>query len=335
MELTPNPPPPNRLYIAELGSLPAGTSFRETYFLKDVKKSQESGISPAPELVLSDKSGATRALWRPAGSGSLTPAAASGLEPGQFVQVRGSVGGPGSPRLLIDALMPVETAGLDLSEFLPASYRDTGELMGYLEYFVAEVRDPDYERLLESFFTDPEFRRRFSLTPGDLRTHHAYLGGLLEHTVSVATLCQHVCVQHPRLDADLLVTAALLHDVGKVEQFTFAGRIESSREGSLLGHVIIGQEMIRERVRSQGGMPPEKETRLLHAHISHHGELEWGAPKRPQSAEALVLHHIDNLDARVKGFLEVVRGSGEVSWPELTNFFRRPLDEPRAADRER
>jgi len=218
---------------------------------------------------------------------------------------------------------------------LPVTYRDTDELLGYVEYFIAEVRDRDYGRLLEAFFNDREFRGRFCLAPGDLRTHHAYLGGLIEHTVSVVTLCQHVCVQHPRLDADLLVSAALLHDIGKVEQFNVTGEIACSNEGILLGHVIIGEEMIRERIRSLGGISAEKESRLLHAVISHHGELEWGAPKRPQSAEALVLHHIDNLDARVKGFLEVVHGKGNVSWPELTNYFRRPLDDPRAADKER
>lgn len=230
---------------------------------------------------------------------------------------------------------PHQAADGESGSTVPVSYRDTDELLGYVEYFIAEIRDQDYSHLLKSFFGEPDFRRRFCLAPGDLRTHHAYLGGLIEHTVSVATLCQHVCVQHPRLDPDLLVSAALLHDIGKVHQYTWTSRIEYSREGILLGHVIMGQEMIHERISRLGGFPQEKETRLLHALISHHGELEWGAPKRPQSAEALVLHHIDNLDARVKGFLEVVTGSGEVSWPELTNYFRRPLDDPRAADKER
>ena len=127
-------------------------------------------------------------------------------------------------------------------------------------------------------FEDEEFLRRFCQAPGDVRSHHAFLGGLLEHTVSVATLCQHTTVQHPRLDADLLVTAALLHDVGKVEEFTFEGRIGYSKEGRLLGHVLIGQRMVEEKIRELGDFPRDKQLMLVHALISHHGELEWGRP---------------------------------------------------------
>jgi len=223
---------------------------------------------------------------------------------------------------------------IDQRDFVPRSYRDSEELTGFLHYFLTEIDDPDFSRLLEAFFGDPSFMERFSLAPGDVRSHHAYLGGLIEHTVSVATLCQHVTVQHPRLKSDLLITAALLHDLGKVEEFRCDGQIRLSREGRLLGHVLIGQRLVEEKIKDLGGFPREKELELLHAIISHHGELEWGAPKRPQSAEALVLHHIDNLDAKVKGFLEVVEGHGEVTWPELQNLFRRPLGEPQAADRQ-
>ncbi len=216
---------------------------------------------------------------------------------------------------------------------LPRSYRSSAEMADFLRYFLTEVYDPDFKALLEAFFLRQEFMERFALAPGHVNSHHAYLGGLLEHTLSVATLCQHVAVQYPRLNGGLLVTAALLHDIGKTEEICYGETIGTSHQGELLGHILLGQKMIEERV---GGLPRvfprSKELELIHAVISHHGELEWGAFKRPQSAEALVLHHIDNLDARVKGFFEVVAGKGKVSWPELQNYFRRPLDRPEAAD---
>ncbi len=218
---------------------------------------------------------------------------------------------------------------------LPRAYRSGAEMAGFLSYFLTEVYDRDYSALLDEFFLQEEFMEKFVLAPGHVSSHHAYLGGLLEHTLSVATLCQHVAVQHSRLDSDLLVTAALLHDIGKVEEICCEERIRTSRRGELLGHILIGERMIERKIAAlPRGFPREKELKLIHAVISHHGELEWGAPKRPLNAESLVLHHVDNLDARVKGFFEVVAGRGRVSWPELENYFRRPLDLPKAADRD-
>ncbi len=312
-----------------LRDLKAGTAVDDVFFLREARLGKARTGNNYLALKLSDRSGIMEArIWESADQ------QAARLVPDSFIRVRGTVESYRQRlQLNISYAEPVDAAGLNQRDFLPGSFRDIEELTGYLEYFLTEVHDDDCSRLLRSFFEDEEFLRGLCEAAGDVRSHHAFLGGLLEHTVSVATLCQHTTVQHPRLDADLLVTAALLHDVGKVEEFTFEGRIGYSKEGRLLGHVLIGQRMVEERIRELGDFPRDKQLMLVHALISHHGELEWGAPKRPQSAEALVLHHIDNLDAKVKGFLEVVEGRGEVSWPELQNLFRRPLDEPLAADR--
>jgi 3'-5' exoribonuclease len=316
-----------RLFISDLK---AGSAVSGQFFLRAVSKRRTKAGQPYLTLELSDKSGIIDArCW------DAETEAARTLREGVFVQVEGSVENyRGRLQIRLAGISLVDAEEIDMQDYLPASYRDRDEMAGYLQYFLSEIYDPDLLQLLESFFGDAVFLERFCLAPGDLRTHHAYLGGLIEHTISVATLCQHVAVQHPRLDSDLLVTAALLHDIGKVDEFTFEGRIGYSREGKLLGHVLLGQRLIEEHIRGMPEFPKERELTLLHAVISHHGELEWGAPKRPQSAEALVLHHIDNLDARVKGFLEIVEGRGEATWPELQNYFRRPLDEPRAADRQ-
>lgn len=314
-----------------LSELTIGEAVDEVFFLREAGRRLTRTGQPYLALTLSDKSGVAEGrVWQEIDS--LSPQ----LKPDSFARIRGSVESYRN-RLQLN-IQGAETVGaglVDQLDYLPVSYRNTEELTGYLQYFMTEVYDADYARLLEAFFGDAYFLERFSLAPGDQRSHHAYLGGLLEHTVSVTTLCQHATVQHPRLNSDLLLTAALLHDVGKVDGFYYNGRIGLSREGELLGHVLIGQRIIEQKVRELGAFPHEKELDLLHAIISHHGELEWGAPKRPQSAEALVLHHIDNLDAKVKGYFEVVDGGGDVPWNELQNLFRRPLTEPRAADDER
>ncbi|MHB1389727.1 MAG: 3'-5' exoribonuclease YhaM family protein [Thermoleophilia bacterium] len=312
-----------------ISELMPGQQVDAVFFLREANFLRTRAGEPYLALKLSDRSGQIDArVWEPAAE------LAAELKPGTYVRVSGKVESfRGRPQIRTMAVETVPVDAVNHHDFLPSSYRDMDELAGYLEYFITEIYDPDFSQLVKSFFKDQEFMLRFRQAPGDARSHHAYLGGLLEHTVSVATLCQHVTVQHPRLDADLLLTAALLHDIGKVSEYTYEGRIGYSKEGRLLGHVLIGQRMIEEKVRHMEGFPRDKELMLLHALISHHGELEWGAPKKPQSAEALVLHHIDNLDARVKGFLEIVVGRGEMSWPQMQNFFRRPLDEPMAADR--
>lgn len=316
----------SRRYIEDLRE---GTLVDETLYLQDIRRGTLTTGREFLTLGLSDRSGTIKAtVWE--GIEALGP----WLAPDCFVRVRGNIVRY-RQRLQLDikSLEPAQAETVDQRDFLPASYRNIEELQGYLEYFLTEVFDPDYSHLLKSFFTDEAFLRRFVQAPGDAASHHAYLGGLIEHTISVATLCQHVVLQHPRLNSDLLITAALLHDVGKVDEFLYEGRVRYSREGRLLGHVLISHRLIEDKIRALEDFPRGKQLELLHAIISHHGELEWGAPKRPQSAEALVLHHVDNLDAKVKGFLEVVEGRGEVSWPELQNLFRRPLDQPLAADR--
>lgn len=312
-----------------IGDLSAGVVVEDVFYLQAIRQGTARNGNNYLALKLGDRSGVLEArVWTAADT------VMTRLLPDSFVMVIGAVESyRGRLQLNVRSIATADPGKLDQQEFVPASYRDLEELRGYLDYFVSDVHDPDYSGLLRSFFDNVDFMERFSRAPGDARSHHAYMGGLLEHTVSVATMCQHVTVQHPRLNSDLLITAALLHDIGKVEEFRFDGRIRYSREGQLLGHVLLGQRLVEGHIREIGDFPADRELDLLHAIISHHGELEWGAPKRPRSAEALVLHHIDNLDAKVKGFLEVVDGRGEVGWQELQNLFRRPLDEPRAADR--
>ncbi|MEA2403536.1 MAG: 3-5 exoribonuclease [Thermoleophilaceae bacterium] len=191
----------------------------------------------------------------------------------------------------------------DPAEFLPVAYRDMEELDGFLEHLAREVHDRDLSRLLGSFLGDEPFRAQMRRTPCTRAGHHAYLGGLLEHTVAVATLAQEACILHPRLDSDLLIAAALLHDIGKTREFTLGAEIGVSEEGRMLGHLALGQQMIAERVGRLGGFPESRALALAHCVLGHHGADQLPG-RRFASPEALALYRLNALDASVKGALE-------------------------------
>jgi 3'-5' exoribonuclease len=197
-----------------------------------------------------------------------------------------------------------EAQTLVLEDFLPVAYRDMEELDGFLEHLSGEVYEPGYRALLDSILADTELRAAFRRTPCTRAGHHAYLGGLLEHTVAVATLARELCDLHRRLNSDLLLTAAIVHDLGRMREFTYGAEIGLSEEGRLLGHLVLGQQMLTERFEAVGPVLSEPaRLALLHCVLSHHGASS--APGgRFASPEALALYRVNALDASVKGALE-------------------------------
>ena len=188
--------------------------------------------------------------------------------------------------------------------FLPVAYRDLDELDGFLEYLAREeVHDPDYRRLLDAFLGDDGFRANFRRAPCTRNGHHAYLGGLIEHTVAVGTLATELRTLHPRLNSDLVLTAVLLHDIGYTRAFTLGAEIALSDEGRLIGHVALGNAMVAERAARVGGIPAGKLLALAHCILTHHGP-DAVPGRRFASAEALALYRLNALDAGVKGALE-------------------------------
>jgi 3'-5' exoribonuclease len=195
-----------------------------------------------------------------------------------------------------------DSAGVEVdpAAFLPTAYRDLDELDGFLEHLAGEVYDPRYRAFLDVLLADSDLRAEWRRAPCTRAGHHAYLGGLLEHTVAVGTLVQDVCQLHPRLNSDLLLTAALVHDLGRTREFAYGAEIGLTDEGRLLGHLALGQQIVLER---SDALDDERRLALLHCVLCHHGAAS--APGgRFGSAEAVALYRINSLDAGVKGVLE-------------------------------
>jgi 3'-5' exoribonuclease len=281
-------------------------------------------------LELADKSGRISGImFRPGREAESVPT-------GTVVHVGGTVTSyRGMLRVSVESLRPVSE--YDPRDLLPASTRDERELMSDLRELVRSVKDRHLGSILRAVFGDAAFMRRFRECPASQSHHHACVGGLLEHTVSVAGVCREIALRYPHVDADLLVTGALLHDIGKVDELAYDAGIQYTDEGRLLGHVVLGERRASAVIAALGDVPAGLATRLLHVLLSHHGELEWGSPKRPSTLEALVLHHADNLDAKTVGFIEAASSAGMVEepWTDAANLFRRPLYAPRPAEDDR
>lgn len=188
------------------------------------------------------------------------------------------------------------------SDMLASTSRDVETMLRAIDDVIAGLEDESLRSLLLYFFEDSSFRQAFASAPAARRIHHAYLGGLLEHTYEVLQLSRPLLELYPQIDRDLLLTGILMHDAGKLREFSWETDIEYSDEGRLLGHVVPGAEMVAEAVRQLDGFPPELAVRLQHLILSHHGRYEWGSPRRPKTLEAVALYHLDNLDGQVNRF---------------------------------
>lgn len=223
---------------------------------------------------------------------------------GDIVRVAGRVEAfQDQPQINLRSIKRAEdTEAGDPADYLPSAYRDIDELDGFFEHLASEVHDPGYAQVLQVMIENVPMRQAFRTAPCTINGHHAYLGGLLEHSVAVATLARETQDLHRRLDSDLLVTAALLHDIGKVKEFAYGAEISQTEEGRLLGHMELGAQMIRNLISAAGGIEPERELKLLNCVLSHHGVPGGGTAFA--SGEALALYRINALDAGVKAYFE-------------------------------
>ena len=250
--------------------------------------------SPYLALDLRDRTGTIKAR-----AFQDADALGSRFERGDLVRARGRIE-RFRDELVLELLDIERAANADASAFLPTAYRDLDELDGFLEHLAGEVHDRPFGQLLDALLQDRALRAALRRAPCTRAGHHAYLGGLLEHTVAVTTLAAECSQLHPRLDRNLLLTAAIVHDLGHTRGFTYGAEIGLTEEGRLLGHLVIGERMISERA---AGLDAERRLALLHCVLCHHGPGQ--APGgRFASPEALALYRLNALDASVKGALE-------------------------------
>lgn len=251
---------------------------------------------------------------------------ASQFERDDFVKVAGKASlYMGKMQLVIQELAKLRDESVDLADFLPVAARPADEMQADLKSRVASIADPFLRALLQTFLDDREFLAAYSRAPAAKAMHHVYLGGLLEHSLAVASLADDICKRYPGLNRDLLVTGALLHDVGKVNELRYVRSFEYTDVGKLIGHIVIGVEMIEEKIRSLPGFPLELAILLKHLLLSHHGQYEFGSPKRPKTLEAVVLNFIDDLDSKINGVRTHLdkEPDSESAWTQYHRFYDR------------
>jgi 3'-5' exoribonuclease len=255
------------------------------------------------------------------------------FEEGDFVRVKGKVQlFQGALQLILNQVERVTEDQVELADFLPQSDQDVNKLLDKLRGILRKLGNPHLRALVECFLMDEVFVRDFTRAPAGVRNHHAYLGGLIEHVVKLLELGERVAPLYPDLDADLLLTGIFLHDVGKVRELSYARMFSYTDEGQLIGHIVIGVEMLNEmaaRVPDLTGEPFPQELlfRLKHMILSHHGTYEFGSPKLPMTPEAIALHYLDNLDAKVHSFTRDIRTDNNPgsAWTPFNQSLQRRL----------
>jgi 3'-5' exoribonuclease len=219
-----------------------------------------------------------------------------------FLQVAGKASVyMGKMQLVIQQLERVDESRVDIADFLPVTDRRQEEMLEELTSLINTFEEPYLKSLMQSFQEDSEFMACYTRAPAAKSMHHAYLGGLLEHSLAVAALAQDISKRYPDLQRDLLIVGALLHDVGKIAELRYQRSFEYTDAGKLLGHIMIGVELLDEKIRQVDGFPEELAVHLKHLLLSHHGQYEYGSPKRPKTIEAVILNFIDDLDSKING----------------------------------
>jgi len=253
-------------------------------------------------MTLSDRSGGIRAvMWENA------DLAAANIRKGKLVQVKGSVSEyQGQLQVVVKEVLPFPATDIDPEAFLPKTRRNIEDMFDKLYSISQSIKDEHLKKLLKAFFDDSELMTQFKKAPAAKMMHHAYVGGLLEHTLSMVRLSDAIAGHYRGIDRDLLSAGALLHDIGKTKEFIYDHVIDYSDGGRLLGHIVIGVRILEEKLKEIRDFPDEKAMLLKHLVLSHHGSREYGSPEVPKTVEAVLLHYIDEIDSKINGIREFI-----------------------------
>lgn len=291
-------------------------TFREGMHISDVYlcKNKQIALTKAGKeygnLVLQDKTGTVDAkIW------DLGSPGVGNFDTMDYVYVDADVTVfMGSNQMNIKRIRKADEGEYIAADYLPVSAKNVDEMYRELLALIRGIGNPYLKKLAETFFVDDAaFAKAFRFHSAAKTVHHGFVGGLLEHTLSVTKMCDYFAGAYPMLNRDLLLTAAMFHDLGKTKELSVFPENDYTDEGQLLGHIIIGTEMVSERIKKIPGFPEKLAVELKHCILSHHGELEYGSPKKPAILEALALNFADNADAKMETMIEVLKGAGDNS----------------------
>lgn len=306
-----------------INELREGEKISGIYLCKHKQAAVTKNGKPYENLILQDKTGTIDGkIWEPNSLGI------DEFEPLDYIDVVGDVTSfQWSLQVSIKRARKAGEGEYEPGNYLPVSDKNVDTMYQELLGFAAQVKNPYLHRLLVSFFQeDEEFVQAFKGNSAAKTVHHGFIGGLLEHTLSVVKLCQYYCRTYPILNQDLLITTAMLHDIGKTKELSPFPKNDYTDDGQLLGHIMMGAEMIHDKAREIPGFPEKLESEVKHCILAHHGELEYGSPKKPALAEAVALNLADNTDAKMETLTEIFNGAGEQKdWLGYNRFFESNL----------
>ena len=289
-------------------TLREGERLNDVYLCKYKQSAVTKNGKPYENLILQDKTGTIDAkIWEPNSMGI------DDFDMMDYVAVVGDVTSfQGALQVNIKRVRKVREGEYDPANYLPVSEYDIEDMYKQLLAFVNGIKNPYLSKVAKHFFVENvDFVKRFKFSSAAKSVHHGFVGGLLEHTLSVLKLCQFYVKQYPILNEDLLYTAALCHDIGKVYELSAFPENDYTDDGQLLGHIVMGCEMVGEQIRAIDGFPKKLGNELKHCILAHHGELEFGSPKKPALVEAVALNFADNTDAKMETLKEIFRAAGD------------------------
>jgi 3'-5' exoribonuclease len=295
-----------------------GDRMFDVYFCKFKSSAVTKNGKNYDNVIIQDKTGTMDAkIWDPNNAGI------ADFEAMDYIEVYGDVTSfNGALQVNVKRVRKCAPGEYDEREYMPVSKRDIEEMYGELVGFIGSVKNTYLNTLLNNIFVkDTVFAERFKKASAAKTVHHGFIGGLLEHTLGVVKLCDYYCGAYPVLNRDLLITAAICHDMGKTREISAFPLNDYTDEGQFLGHIVMGAEMIGERAREIEGFPPMLEMELKHCLLSHHGEYEFGSPKKPAIVEAVALNFADNTDAKMETFAEILESTTETGWLGFNRLF--------------
>ncbi len=306
-----------KLFVKDLEPDPSITGF---FLVHEKEVRNTANGKPYLRLELGDRTGTVEArMW------DQFELLAKQINRDDFVKVQGRVElYRNKPQLTLQQGRVANPEEIDLSDFLPHTAYDVEELYKRLLGFIEGMKNPWLKKLTSKILTDPKNVSRFKRAPAAKVMHHAYIGGLLEHVVGLCGLAQQIAAHYPELDVDLLLTAAMLHDVGKLEELCYERAVSYTVEGQLLGHIVMELETVSNEMDAIEGFPERLKTVVQHILISHHGEYEFGSPKLPMIREALAFHYMDDLDSKLGAIRAALAiDSGEPDWSAFSGALGR------------